>query len=229
MAVTIWQWRIPYSYGSIPYLSKIPQGTKSECKQFRECSIRCGLLPATRSNETLLSSVTNYTQKFMLGWGLRSAEENPIPKEVAVPFKAGLSFCELRNSMCNSSSNLTYTCVSKRMDERRHSSFSAWKAFRPWLLLWLLHVSCVPFSPPSSVYLIFLKSAFFKYTFKTSSPRWHEKVSFRMATKPNQFWVQKWLGFYLYLPQKNGKDKMYKGFRVLGSRVWGSWGLVGVD
>lgn len=124
--------------------------------------------------------------------------------------------------MCNSSSNLTYTCVSKRMDERRQSSFSAWKALRHWLLPLLLHVPCMPLFPPSSVRSIVLKSAFFKYTFRTSSPQWLEEVPFRTETKLNQIWAWKWLGFYPYLPQKNQmwKDTVCKTFKILAVRVW---------
>lgn len=151
---------------------------------------------------------------------MRSAEESPIPTEVAVPFKTRCSFYVLHNSMCNSSSNLTYTCVSKRMDERRHDSFSAWKTFRPLLLLSFLHVPCMPLPPPSSMCSVFVKSTFLKYTFQTSSPRWHEKFSHRKATKPEQCWAWKWLGFYLHLPQKHRKDAMHKTFKVLVTRMW---------
>lgn len=109
--------------------------------------------------------------------------------------------------MCNSSSNLTYTCVSKRADGRGQSYFSAWKAFRPWLFPLLLHVPCIP-SPPS-VCSVVLKSALCRYTLQISSPRWHEKVPLRTETKLNQFWPSKWPGVYSYVPQKNQVWKRY--------------------
>lgn len=143
--------------------------------------------------------------------------------------KQGAAFVYCITSMCNSSSNLTYTCVSKRMDERRHRSFSAWKTFRPSLLLLLLHVPCMPLSPPSSVCSVFVKLAFFKYTFQTSSPQWHEKVSCRKATKPKQRWAWKWLGVHLLFTPKaqkrcNAQNLQSTGYQdvIAGDlREWG--------
>lgn len=130
-----------------------------------------------------LSSVTNYIRTFRLGWGCEESSlllgrGEPSSVRLQSPSKQGSTFWAA-NSMCNSSSNLTYTCVNERMGDRRHSSFFCMKSFQ---------TLASPFAPACTLYaspLAFcvLSSLTFKYTFWTYSPQWLEKVPFRNRNK----------------------------------------------
>lgn len=157
-----------------------------------------------------------------LGWvGAEIWRGEPSSIRSQSPSKQGSTFANWVTA-CVTAAVTWLTPVWAREWMKGESSFSAWKALRHWLFPLLLHVPCMPLFPPSSVRLIVLKSAFFKYTFRTSSPQWHEEVPFRTETKLNQIWAWKWLGFYPYLPQKNQmwKDTACKTFKILAVRVW---------
>lgn len=114
--------------------------------------------------------------------------------------------------MCDSSSNLNNTCVSKRMDGRRHSSSPAWTVFSQ--TLWLLPL--LPACPlcaslfPHSVCSIIIKSELLKSTFRAFSQHWHNKVPFRTGTKIKQFWAWKEMvwDFSIFTPWEPSVEKI---------------------